>query len=228
MHLHAELAAGEDHLDQQRRAGRGRRRTEQSGRSLFKERAERLPAVRTTFNEAIVSREPDLSERLDVRNAVVPRGQVMIAPNAGDKLRLNTEGRQLRDGRVLGFNHMDCSSFPILWGNCRRSRLMLEMICRQATVRLARRARKAINLVCADVRSFADGLERRPIGTIEPFHAGAHQGRIVQQDRTDKKALAKWMDVSFVDGFKQKDGKAEECESCHVGMEMHFLEAWGK
>jgi len=60
------------------------------------------------------------------------------------------------------------------------------------------------------------------------FCDSCHQGRIVQLDRTDKKALAKWMDVSFVDGFKQKDGKAEECESCHVGMEMHFLEAWGK
>jgi hypothetical protein len=60
------------------------------------------------------------------------------------------------------------------------------------------------------------------------FCDSCHQGRIVQLDRTDKKALGKWMDASFVDGFKRKDGKAEECESCHVGMDMHFLDSWGK
>jgi hypothetical protein len=60
------------------------------------------------------------------------------------------------------------------------------------------------------------------------FCDSCHQGRIVQLDRTDKKALGKWMDASFVDGFKRKDGRAEECESCHVGMDMHFLDSWGK
>jgi hypothetical protein len=60
------------------------------------------------------------------------------------------------------------------------------------------------------------------------FCDSCHQGRIVQLDRTDKKALGKWMEVSFVQGLERKDGKSEECESCHVGMEMHFLADWGK
>jgi hypothetical protein len=60
------------------------------------------------------------------------------------------------------------------------------------------------------------------------FCDSCHQGRIVQLDRTDKKALARWMDASFVDGLKRKDGKAEDCESCHVDMEMHFLALWGR
>jgi hypothetical protein len=60
------------------------------------------------------------------------------------------------------------------------------------------------------------------------FCDSCHQGRIVLLDRGDKKALAKWMDASFVDGLKRKDGKAEECESCHVDMEMRFLTLWGK
>lgn len=60
------------------------------------------------------------------------------------------------------------------------------------------------------------------------FCDSCHQGRIVQLDRTDKTALSKWMDASFVDGLKRKDGKAEECESCHVDMEMHFLALWGR
>jgi hypothetical protein len=60
------------------------------------------------------------------------------------------------------------------------------------------------------------------------FCDSCHQGRIVQLDRTDKKALAKWMDANFVDGLKRKDGTAEECESCHVDMEMRFLAKWGQ
>jgi hypothetical protein len=60
------------------------------------------------------------------------------------------------------------------------------------------------------------------------FCDSCHQGRVVQLDRTDKPALARWMDASFVDGLKRKDGKAEECESCHVDMEMHFLAIWGR
>jgi Cytochrome c7 and related cytochrome c len=60
------------------------------------------------------------------------------------------------------------------------------------------------------------------------FCDSCHQGRVIQLDRTDKTALARWMDASFVDGLKRKDGKAEECESCHVDMEMHFLVLWGR
>jgi hypothetical protein len=60
------------------------------------------------------------------------------------------------------------------------------------------------------------------------FCDSCHQGRIVQLDRSDKKALAKWMDASFVVALKRKDGKAQECESCHVDMEMRFLTKWGE
>lgn len=60
------------------------------------------------------------------------------------------------------------------------------------------------------------------------FCDSCHQGRIVQLDRTDKKALAKWMDATFVDGLKSKDGKEVECETCHVDMEMKFLSIWGR
>ena len=60
------------------------------------------------------------------------------------------------------------------------------------------------------------------------FCDSCHQARIVQLDRTDKKALAKWMEASFVDGLKRRDGKAEECESCHVDQDMHFLAKWAR
>jgi Cytochrome c7 and related cytochrome c len=60
------------------------------------------------------------------------------------------------------------------------------------------------------------------------FCDSCHQGRIVQLDRTDKKALGKWMDASFVDGLKSKDGKTLECETCHVDMEMKFLSIWAR
>lgn len=60
------------------------------------------------------------------------------------------------------------------------------------------------------------------------FCDSCHRGRIVQLDRTDKTALGKWMETAFVGGLKQRDGKTEECASCHVDKEMHFLGIWGK
>ena len=36
------------------------------------------------------------------------------------------------------------------------------------------------------------------------------------------------MDASFVGGLKRKDGSHQECESCHVDMEMRFLTKWGQ
>jgi hypothetical protein len=59
------------------------------------------------------------------------------------------------------------------------------------------------------------------------FCDSCHQGRTVLLDRRDKKALGKWMDASFVGLLKRKDGKATECETCHVDMEMHLLAKWG-
>jgi hypothetical protein len=59
------------------------------------------------------------------------------------------------------------------------------------------------------------------------FCDSCHQGRIVQLDRRDKKALGSWMDANFVDKLKRKDGGDHGCETCHVGMEMTFLTKWG-
>jgi hypothetical protein len=58
------------------------------------------------------------------------------------------------------------------------------------------------------------------------FCDSCHQGRKKELDRTDKKALAKWMDANFVDRLKRKDDKEHDCETCHVDMEMHFLSRW--
>lgn len=60
------------------------------------------------------------------------------------------------------------------------------------------------------------------------FCDSCHQGRTTLLDRRDKKALSKWMDGNFVATLSRKDGKSEECESCHVDMEMHFLTQWGQ
>jgi len=60
------------------------------------------------------------------------------------------------------------------------------------------------------------------------FCDSCHQGRTTLLDRRDKKALSKWMDDNFAAKLTRKDGKSEECESCHVDMEMHFLAQWGQ
>ena len=53
------------------------------------------------------------------------------------------------------------------------------------------------------------------------------QGRIKLLDRSDKKALKSWMDASFVLPMKRRDGREQECESCHVDWNMTFLTTWG-
>jgi hypothetical protein len=58
------------------------------------------------------------------------------------------------------------------------------------------------------------------------FCDSCHQGRTRQLDRTDLKALGRWMDANFVSKLKRKDGKDNECETCHVEMEMRFLAKW--
>lgn len=66
-----------------------------------------------------------------------------------------------------------------------------------------------------------------PAATQPLFCDSCHQGRIKQLDRSDKKALGKWMDANFVQRLVRKDGKDEECESCHVDWDMTFLTKWG-
>lgn len=60
------------------------------------------------------------------------------------------------------------------------------------------------------------------------FCDSCHQGRVKLLDRSDKKALGRWMQASFVDGVRRKDGQPERCESCHVGWDMTFLSTWGR
>ena len=59
------------------------------------------------------------------------------------------------------------------------------------------------------------------------FCDSCHQGRIKELDRSDKKALGKWMDANFAQKLVRKDGKDEACESCHVDWDMTFLSKWG-
>ena len=68
-----------------------------------------------------------------------------------------------------------------------------------------------------------DGQQGAPL-----FCDSCHQGRTLLLDRTDKKALAKWMDANFVDKLKRRDGNGTECETCHVNMEMKLLTKWGR
>jgi hypothetical protein len=104
---------------------------------------------------------------------------------------------------------------------------------------------KSLGFKCADCHAegdFAASTRRKKIaakmwdefaakttmGDGSPlFCDSCHQGRSVLLDRRDKKALGKWMDASFVSLLKRKDGKATECETCHVDMEMHILAKWG-
>jgi hypothetical protein len=64
------------------------------------------------------------------------------------------------------------------------------------------------------------------------FCDSCHQGRMIILDRSDKKALGKWMDENFEHKLKRKDGKAHECSSpqCHGSdMDMRFIhEMWAK
>ena len=66
--------------------------------------------------------------------------------------------------------------------------------------------------------AFADG------GAL--FCDSCHQGRPKELERSDRKALSQWMDANFVGKLKRKDERELECETCHVDMDMHFLNKW--
>lgn len=56
-----------------------------------------------------------------------------------------------------------------------------------------------------------------------------HQGRTLQLDRHDKKALSGWMDDNFVGKLKNKNNKEHECATCHGDPpEFKFLDTWKK
>ncbi len=73
---------------------------------------------------------------------------------------------------------------------------------------------------------FAAGLTLADGSAV--FCDSCHQGRVKLLDRSDKKALGKWMQASFVDGLARKDGQPGKCESCHVDWNMTFLTGWGR
>lgn len=58
------------------------------------------------------------------------------------------------------------------------------------------------------------------------FCDSCHRGRTKQLDRTDLKALGKWMDANFVLGLKRKDDQDNTCVTCHVDKDMRFLSKW--
>jgi len=58
------------------------------------------------------------------------------------------------------------------------------------------------------------------------FCDSCHQGRKKTLDRSDAKTLSRWMDDNFVARLKRKDDKEHGCETCHVDMQMRFLNKW--
>jgi len=60
------------------------------------------------------------------------------------------------------------------------------------------------------------------------FCDSCHQGAVVILDRTDKKALGKWMEAAFVGKLQPRVKGAElECATCHSeDHEMHFVDLW--
>jgi len=59
------------------------------------------------------------------------------------------------------------------------------------------------------------------------FCDSCHQGSFRILDRRDKKATEKWMDDSYVDKLKRKDGQENDCATCHgEAAEYHFVELW--
>jgi hypothetical protein len=61
-----------------------------------------------------------------------------------------------------------------------------------------------------------------------PIYCDAcHQGHMTFLDRTDKDALATWMQQNFVDGLARKDGAIQLCATCHgQSANRAFLDAW--
>ena len=56
-----------------------------------------------------------------------------------------------------------------------------------------------------------------------------HQGRPKFLNRTDKKALSKWMNANFVDKLTRRDKKDHGCETCHGDpFESQILAQWTK
>jgi hypothetical protein len=89
-----------------------------------------------------------------------------------------------------------------------------------------------VRLVFAAPQGGAGGPMALDAGADASLNAGAvfcdscHEGRSALLDRSDANALAGWMSRNFVAPFARKDGMVHNCETCHVGMEMHLLGKW--
>ena len=61
------------------------------------------------------------------------------------------------------------------------------------------------------------------------FCDSCHQGTTKVLDHTDKKALGKWMQATYVDKMARRDKKDHACATCHgAEMDMDLLETWAK
>ncbi len=61
------------------------------------------------------------------------------------------------------------------------------------------------------------------------FCDSCHQARPKVLDRSDKKALGKWMQSAFVDKLARRDKKDHACTTCHGSdMDMDILATWAK
>jgi hypothetical protein len=61
------------------------------------------------------------------------------------------------------------------------------------------------------------------------FCDSCHQGRMLELDRKDNKALSTWMQQNFVDKLALKTGKDHDCATCHGDITAPpFLKDWAK
>jgi hypothetical protein len=61
--------------------------------------------MRAGGNEAIVSRQPDFSDRVALRDMVVPGSEILKAPDPDNELRLDAKWRDWRRSGLFSFTH---------------------------------------------------------------------------------------------------------------------------
>jgi hypothetical protein len=67
--------------------------------------------------------------------------------------------------------------------------------------------------------TFSDG---RPL-----YCDSCHQGRATFLDRSDTHALGLWMEKYFIDGLARRDGRTQDCFTCHGSpFDPNFLGGW--
>jgi hypothetical protein len=115
MDLDAKFLAGEDYLDEKRRAAGLGVSAEERLRLLIEEASESLPGMRPGSDFAIVAGEPYLADGLVFGYPIVPRAKIIPSPDSCDKLRLDAERGHLheygmrRDRHAAGSSEIDRS-----------------------------------------------------------------------------------------------------------------------